>query len=881
MNKILPFRLFSLLFLVLLNNTQSFSQWVQTGGPEGGRVNEIVELENKLILATSNNIYSSINNGTTWNIVVNNLPTPNSITELSEYNGILYCSLYNNGIHKSLDGGSTWTPANAGIENKTFYTLQVLDNKIVAGLANGGIMVSLDNGTTWLDRSEGVQNIQFAGLSVTETKIYAVGRASAVPQGSPGLYVSENDGETWTPIAVPYIDPNGLTDVFVDGTDVYVADVGHIYLSSDEGQTWQQTTLSTFATVRNIGKYEDYIYATTSNGRYYITRDKGSIWTMVKNEESSDFINDLYIANGNILMSTDEGVYQSKDDGITWNSNNTGIKSIWIRAMAANNEYLFAGSAGQGVFRSNDNGETWQAMNNGLESSNSKWIENLIVIDDSIYVGTTNGIFSSVDNGETWESKFESTNNESLSYLHYKDGLFVILGGSNQIRFSLDNFASIFEPSINSLPQNTGFTSAVVKDDLVLVGTNDGQIFSTNDYGETWNIISIPIGYHYVRKLKAFNNLIYAATSNGLFVSEDLGTNWSRYIAYDTQNIHDIIIENETVYVGTNNGILVSDEDTESWHSFNDGLTTLHVTSLMMHEEQFFIGTEFSSVFKIDKADISLSLLDYDGDGVINKNDLCHETEEGIVVNENGCDLVPLKSIKVLATSPTCPTVDNGSIEIISSMLEYDYTIKIIGDNLNQELQITNWQGNHLVDGLPSGIYQVFVSIPSIKHEEEFGINVSQITTISGKHQPINTAQKTVTYTVSGSNAYKVNLNGVEKEFYFNSTATQNIVLSNLKAVNDISISGRSECQGVIHDTIVMEDQIVVYPSISSGNYMISGNLDEAIVNVFNSNGQIVLSKSKNAVGNLSINLDDYAAGMYFIKVSSKEQTNTVKVIKR
>lgn len=879
MNKISPFRLFPFLFLVLLNNTQSFSQWVQTGGPEGGRVNEIVELENKLILATSNTIYSSINNGTTWNIVVNNLPTPNSITELTEYNGILYCSLYNNGIHKSLDGGSTWTPANAGIENKTFYTLQVFDNKIVAGLANGGIMVSLDNGTTWLDRSEGVQNIQFAGLSVTETKIYAVGRESAVTQGSPGLFVSENDGETWTPIVVPYIDPNGLTDVFVDGTDVYVADVGHIYLSSDEGQTWQQTTLSTFATVRNIGKYEDYIYATTSNGRYYITRDKGSIWTMVKNEKSSDFINDLYIANGNILMSTDEGVYQSKDDGITWNSNNTGIKSIWIRAMAANNDYVFVGTADQGVFRTNNGGENWRNVTVGMEPGTS-FINDLLTVNGAIYINNGNDIFKSIDNGDSWESKYTTSGFESIGNLTYKDGLFVLVEGTNTILISNDMAETWVSTEISEF-SNSGLSAVTLHNDVIFVGTNDGQLFSSNDFGDNWKNVSIPIGHHYVTKIIGQDDVVYAATSHGLFISSDLGEQWSRYVAFDLEFIHDMIVEKETVYVGTNNGVLVSDADTESWHSFNDGLTSPHITSLLMHDDQFFIGTEFSSVFKIDKDNISLSLLDYDNDGVINKNDLCPETEEGMVVNEYGCDLVPLKSIKVLATSPTCPTVDNGSIEVISSMLGYDYTIKIIGDNLNQELQITNWQGNHLVDELPSGIYQVFISIPSIKHEEEFGVTVGEISTISGKHQPINTAQKTVTYTVSGSNAYKVNLNGVEKEFYFNSTATKNIVLSNLKAVNDISISGRSECQGVIHDTIVMKDQIEVYPSISSGTYMISGNLDEATVNVFNSNGQIVLSKSKNADDSLSISLDDCAPGMYFIKVSSKKQTNTVKVIKR
>ncbi|WP_405382277.1 YCF48-related protein [Maribacter sp. LLG6340-A2] len=874
MNKILP-----ILLLVLLYNTQSFSQWVQTGGPEGGRIKEIVEIENKLILSTNNNIYSSINNGTTWNVIVNDLPTPNLITELTEHNGTLYCSINNKGVYKSLDGGSTWTAANAGIENETFYTLQVFENKIVAGLANGGIMVSLDNGTTWLDRSEGVQNIQFAGLSITETKIYAVGRASAVPQGSPGLYVSENDGETWTPIAVPYINPNGLTDVFVDGTDVYVADVGHIYLSSDEGQTWQQTTLSTFATVRNIGKYEDYIYATTSNGRYYITRDKGSIWTMVKNEESSDFINDLYITNGNILMSTDEGVYQSKDDGITWSSNNTGIKSIWIRAMAANNEYLFAGSAGQGVFRTNNGGENWKNVTLGMEPGNG-FINDLLTVNEAIYINNGYGIFKSIDNGDSWESKYTTSGFANLGSLNYKDGLFILTEGTNTILISNDMAETWVSTEINEF-SNSGLSAVTLHNDVIFVGTNDGQLFSSNDFGATWKNVSIPIGHHYVRKIIVQNDIVYTATSHGLFISSDLGEQWSRYVAFDTESIHDVIVENDTVYVGTNNGVLVSDSETESWHSFNDGLTNLTVTSLLMHDNQFFIGTEFSSVFKIDKADVSLSLLDYDNDGVINKNDLCPETEEGMVVNEYGCDLVPLKSIKVLATSPTCPTVDNGSIEIISSMLGYDYTIKIIGGNLNQELQITNWQGNHLVDGLPSGIYQVFISIPSIKHEEEFGVTVGQISTISGKHQPINTAQKTVTYTVSGSNAYKVNLNGVEKEFYFNSTATQNIVLSNLKAVNKISISGDSECQGIIHDTIVMEDQIVVYPSISSGTYMISGNLDEATVNVFNSNGQIVLSKSKIADDSLSLNLDDFAPGMYFIKVSSKEQTNTVKVIKR
>ena len=85
-----------------------------------------------------------------------------------------------------------------------------------------------------------------------------------------------------------------------------------------------------------------------------------------------------------------------------------------------------------------------------------------------------------------------------------------------------------------------------------------------------------------------------------------------------------------------------------------------------------------------------------------------------------------------------------------------------------------------------------------------------------------------------------------------------------------------------INQTILMGENIVLSPNPSNGIFNLS-NADgkEIGVEVFNSLGQLVYQQKNNTALNSTINIQDQAAGIYFVNVSHASGNKTVKFIKQ
>ena len=228
-------KIYLIIFINILLNTLSFSQWSTTGGPSGGFTGEIVETENALIVSAGNGgIYKSTDNGETWELHVSGLPLNEGVQDLVASNGSLYASLSRDGIYLSTDEAQNWTPINNGISSLTFYNFMVLDSEIYAGNANGGIYYSDDNGSTWTEKSDGVSDIQFQDFAYFNTAVYA---------GGSSLFKSLDNGDTWEEIEVVGLGANGVRSMTATENSLFLGDDGNIFVSSD-GMSWNKSTLS-------------------------------------------------------------------------------------------------------------------------------------------------------------------------------------------------------------------------------------------------------------------------------------------------------------------------------------------------------------------------------------------------------------------------------------------------------------------------------------------------------------------------------------------------------------------------------------------------------------------------------------------------------------
>ena len=272
---------------------------------------------------------------------------------------------------------------------------------------------------------------------------------------------------------------------------------------------------------------------------------------------------------------------------------------------------------------------------------------------------------------------------------------------------------------------------------------------------------------------------------------------------------------------------------------------------------------------------------DNDVDGVLDHLDNCLNTTAGAIVDTNGCEMIPADAISIYGQTPTCVNESNGSMEISSILTDRSFTISINGATLDAMYTDVSLDQPLKIESLPSGLYTIRVEIPSASYEQVFGVTISDVNSVTGKMQSIDTKNKTATYLVSGSHQYRVDINGKADLFTFDSTAPHEIQLTGLRDYNNITISGKSDCQGKVEDTFNVAGEIFVYPVITMGKVFIHGIQSEASIKVYDIAGRMIIKKDIDPDTNEGVNLEGYGSGMYPIKIISGGNTTTFKIIKK
>jgi hypothetical protein len=124
--------------------------------------------------------------------------------------------------------------------------------------------------------------------------------------------------------------------------------------------------------------YKD-IYISTNNGATWNYADSGL----------TDSAYSLGVNGGSIFAGACHGIYLSTDNGTSWKVANSGIPAnTRITVFAACGNITFAGTFDRGVYCSTNNGTSWKSVNSGLSDT---MVSSLQVIGGSIFAGTLHG----------------------------------------------------------------------------------------------------------------------------------------------------------------------------------------------------------------------------------------------------------------------------------------------------------------------------------------------------------------------------------------------------------------------------------------------------------------------------------------------------------
>jgi photosystem II stability/assembly factor-like uncharacterized protein len=277
-----------------------------------------------------------------------------------------------------------------------------------------------------------------------------------------------------------------------------------------------------------------------------------------------------------------------------------------VSSLAGTGNYLFAGCiSGGGVFRSSDNGVSWQSVNSGLFNLNIKF---LYYNNNILFAGTFgNGIFFSTNFGDNWYSASSGLTNLYVNYIYYSSG-FLYAGTSD----TLNNSGGVYISGNNGSNWNfiglAGFSvNALLKNgNYLIAGTafkgNSGGFYRTTNNGINWSLSNsgLPGFGIEVNYISADGANIYAGTGNGVYASNNYGSTWeSISIQLSQVKVYSIALYNFIFFAGTGNGVFLSTNYGANWIEKNQGFpVNVIVNSLLINGNNILAGTKENSVWK-------------------------------------------------------------------------------------------------------------------------------------------------------------------------------------------------------------------------------------------------------------------------------------------
>jgi photosystem II stability/assembly factor-like uncharacterized protein len=443
-----------------------------------------------------NGIWKSVDGGSSWTQLKNGLPSPETVGRTSlaiaasdpsityaisstQKDGVL-------GVFRSKDGGNHWT----NIAGTHFVTERQMSygNTIAVHPTNpdhvlcGGVDLHLtrDAGKHWIratkwDARRGESNYAHADHHALLMPARQPGLVYDMNDG--GMDVSTDGGSTWSNRS------NGLAVSMFYDIDVAQSD-GRIF-----GGGLQDN--GTNITVR--GKSEEFEEITGGDGGWMIIdpKDAGHLYTTSQNMDVNRFRKSDGWAN------ISPPVHKAESEAV-W--------MVYLEFDPNNSRTAFAG--GVRVWRTKDDGDNWKAVSPVLDGSAISAVEIAQADSNVVFVGTENGgVYRSTDGGNSWSGDLAGSPLPGFTITRILTSptdaqlVYVTVAnfGTSHVFRSSDGAASWADVDGGKLPNAPHHAIAIPKaKPSTLFVCSDAGVHVSPDSGATWksltgNLPTVPI----------------------------------------------------------------------------------------------------------------------------------------------------------------------------------------------------------------------------------------------------------------------------------------------------------------------------------------------------------------------------------------------------
>jgi hypothetical protein len=275
---------------------------------------------------------------------------------------------------------------------------------------------------------------------------------------------------------------------------------------------------------------------------------------------------------------------------------------------------------------------------------------------------------------------------------------------------------------------------------------------------------------------------------------------------------------------------------------------------------------------------------DNDNDGVLNENDQCPNTTPGATVNVSGCEIVslPPNAFTIKTTAVTCSGNNNGSITVTlaSGLPEGTYNAVLTENGQQLASSIFN-EGVVSFENLDGGNYELCFTVDTLSGFERCaGVILYEPQPLSVQ-SVVNTSSSEVALELNGGDAFEITLNG--KTFVTNESSI-NLPLDRIE--NKIEVRGTQDCQGVYTETIILSNQVFIYPNpVHNGKvsiYLGDSSIEVANAELYDFSGNKIYSKEQQATsGVIELNVNGLRPGIYMVQIRTENKLITHKLVIR
>jgi photosystem II stability/assembly factor-like uncharacterized protein len=456
--------------------------------------------------------------GATWE------PSPEGISRFSFADAALGLGAAASGLHRTDDGGLTFSPVLAGEASAVTF----LSPAVAVAIVDDQLLRSTDAGLTWDPR----------GAALGREALFAVSADVALAWGVTGTFPDEDrrilrsadGGESWTDLG-EVIEPAAFAVsnfAFTAPTSSIVVasdGAGGLHRSTDAGLTWQRVFtapgpwISFFSTAAPVFTDADTGYFGFGAGYVIRTLDGGANWEQISSGSATTLLDFDRFANGDLIAVGEAGQVLTRAAGTPlWRIRATLGNAELVAVQAIGAQEALAVDASGLVHRSADGGASWTASPSApaaltatdlhFSSASEGWVVGWGFSDAAL--------FRTTDGGASWTGVPGS------------EGAFVAVDFAGAAGWAV---------------------------------TAQGTIWRTTDGGETWSELPLPGDFLTIRDLDFWSASVgYAVGAGGYAArSDDGGISWQMLPTPDPEDdITDLaLVGPDELWASTSTGELL------------------------------------------------------------------------------------------------------------------------------------------------------------------------------------------------------------------------------------------------------------------------------------------------------------------------------------